>query len=434
MNANRLFFTSIILSLLLTGVAFAQNYKIRQTISMNGQKSETTVYVRGSRKRTEGGGFMGVGGDVATVEQCDLKRNLRINDQKKLYVIEPFDDGTDQPAQQTDQSKAQNPQSKIKKGGVVTYISNITDTGERKQVFGMTARHIKTSMRVEASPDACTKTDMSMETDGWHIDLPEFSCPVGRGEGMPVNRGQEGGCRDRVVFRSTGGGKLGFALQETRTMRSEGMSFTQTTETLEFSRGTLDAALFDIPGGYTVAKNSSDLYGMPDYSKIMQNPPDKDEDQDKPVNPISVNKPKAPDVMRIGVYLPNNKTSETVSVNDLQSFLVEKLSGDKVEAIGVASEAEARTMSCDYVLTSDISKLKLSTGGKIGGIFGKVTNTDTSGMKDYEVQIDFKLVSLIDGKTIAQSKATNKFKGDADKAAESVLALEARQVLSVVQK
>jgi hypothetical protein len=434
MNAIRFFLTSIILSLLLTGTTLAQNYKIRQTVSMNGQKSETTVYVRGARKRTEGGGFMGMGNDVATVEQCDLKRNVRINEQKKLYVIEPFDDGTDQTNQPTNQSKIQNPQSKIQKGGVVTYISNITDTGERKQMFGMTARHIKTSMRMEASPDACMKTEMSMETDGWYIDLPEFSCPVGREAAMPVNRNEQGGCRDRIVFRSTGGGKLGFALQETRTMRSEGISFTQTTETLEFSRGPLDAALFDIPGGYSLAKNSSDLYGTPDYSKIMQNPPDKPDDQENPANPVSVDKPKAAGVTRIGVYLPVNKTNESVSLPDLQNFLVGKLSDGKVEAVGVINETEARMMSCDYVLTSDLSKMKLSTGGKIGGIFGKVTNTDTSGMKDYEAQIDFKLVSLADGKTVAQSKATNKFKGDADKAAESVLALEARQVLSVVQK
>ena len=46
----------------LTNFAFAQNYKIRQTVSMNGQKSETTTYVKGSRKRTTGGGFMDMGG------------------------------------------------------------------------------------------------------------------------------------------------------------------------------------------------------------------------------------------------------------------------------------------------------------------------------------------------------------------------------------
>ncbi len=54
-----------------------------------------TVYVKGSRKRTEGGAFMGMGGDVADVEQCDMKRNLKISDKKKMYSIEPFDDGTD---------------------------------------------------------------------------------------------------------------------------------------------------------------------------------------------------------------------------------------------------------------------------------------------------------------------------------------------------
>lgn len=59
-----------------------------------------------------------------------------------MYAIEPFDDGTDTtPATPTPTTK--NKPTPTVKGGTVTYISNITDTGERKQMFGLTARHIK---------------------------------------------------------------------------------------------------------------------------------------------------------------------------------------------------------------------------------------------------------------------------------------------------
>jgi hypothetical protein len=439
MNTFRFLLSAVILTIFLTSISFAQNYKIRQTVSMNGQKSDTTVYVKGARKRTEGGAIMGIGADVANIEQCDLKRNIQVNDKKKMYVIEPFDDGTDD-APITKPTPTNPKSTPAIKGGTITYISNINDTGERKQMFGMTARHIKTSMRTESSPDACAKTNMSMETDGWYIDLPEFSCPVSRPQTprMPVAQGGEGGCRDHIVTKSTGSGKLGFALQVTMTMSNGGMSFSQTTETLEFSKAALDAALFDIPQGYTLARNSGDLYDMPDYSKIIQNQQNKTETEENPVsNPISdvisANKPKGADVIRIGVYVPTNQSDENISLSNLQIFLMQKLTGGNIETLKVNNETDARKADCDYVLASDISKLKLSTAGKIGGIFGKVTNTDTSALKDYDTQVDFKLISLKDGK-ISQNKAANKFKGNPEKAAESVLLMEAQQVISAVQK
>lgn len=37
--------------------ATAQQYKVQQTTSMAGIKSETTIYVKGMPKRTEGGGY-----------------------------------------------------------------------------------------------------------------------------------------------------------------------------------------------------------------------------------------------------------------------------------------------------------------------------------------------------------------------------------------
>lgn len=440
---------AVMVSLILmaaVGVSFAQNYKIRQTVSMNGQKMESTTYVRGSRKRTEGGGIMGIGGDVATVEQCDLKRNIKISDKKRLYAIEPFDNGADDtPAPAASKAPVTKPKSApTTRGGTITYVSNVTDTGERKQMFGMTARHIKTSMSVEASPDACAKQNMRTESDGWYIDLPEFSCPLTmRPQGPQTpERGAVGGCRDNIKYRTTGGGKIGFPLTETRTMNSgdEGMAFTQTTETLEFSRATLDPAIFDIPQGYSMTNNSQDLYGRPDMSAIMQSAGVSDDD-DAPrnevpksnSNQIPMSATKRPGMKRIGVYVPTNRAGENVSTTNLQGFLVQKLTVGNVEAIAVSSEAGARAANCDYVLTSDISKLKQSTASKIGGVFGKVTNTDTSASRNYEAQVDFKLVMLASGQTIIQNKAASKSESDVDRAAEGVLALEANAVLAVAK-
>ena len=48
--------TLLLMALVLLSVpAGAQHYKLRQTSTMMGMKSETTIYVKGMRKRTEGG-------------------------------------------------------------------------------------------------------------------------------------------------------------------------------------------------------------------------------------------------------------------------------------------------------------------------------------------------------------------------------------------
>jgi len=66
---------------------------------------------------------------------------------------------------------------------VVTYVTNTIDTGERKEMFGFTARHLKSSMTIEPSPDACMKDKMRIERDGWYIDLQYgLNCGV---EGPP---------------------------------------------------------------------------------------------------------------------------------------------------------------------------------------------------------------------------------------------------------
>ena len=444
-TAAKLLIFSAICLIAVSGVFAQQNYKIRQTMVMNGQKSETTTYVRGSRKRTEGGGFMGMGGDVADVEQCDLKRNLKISDKKKMYAVEPFDDGAEV-TETAPKSKVQSPKAKVEKGGTVTISSNISDTGERKQMFGLTARHIKTSMAMQASPDACMQADMKTETDGWYVDLPSFSCPITVRPQVPqMGGGASGGCRDKMIFKTSGGGKLGFPLTETRTMKmgdDADMSFTQTVETLEFSKATLDAALFDVPAGYNLTADSQSLYGKPDMSAMMRGMNNDDEDEDAPKknsgsNSInSVNKTigaKKSGTIRIGVYAPTNKNGEDISTTNMQTFLIQKLTGGNVEAVPIANESDAKSANCDYILTSDFTKLKQSSASKIGGMFGKVTGADVSAAKNYEAQIDFKLVAAATGKTAAQNKGASKSEANVDRAAENALNQEAAAVLGAVK-
>jgi len=426
---------SIFVLLCAAALVFADQ-KIKQRTTVGGQTIEKTVMIKGSRQRTENS-MSGDAGKympkVATVTQCDLRRDLQINDAKKLYLIQPF---ADEAVENTSMSNGKTSVKTTSSGGTVTMTYIVTDTGERKQMFGLTARHLKIVMTSEPSANACNKNKMRMEMDGWYVDLPGFSCATRpQMPTMPQTRG--GGCQDRMSFKTGGTGKMGFALTQTMTtFDANGKAqSTITTETIELSNATLDPALFDIPAGYSQANSMEDIYKV-DMNAIMQQSDDEDSGKtvnSKPVNSNkSVNMKKA-GMIRIGVLAVSNKTSESVSNENLRAFLIGKLTGGNVEAIAVNSETDARAMSCDYVLSADISKLKQSAASKVGGIFGRVTGTDTSGTQKFEAQVDYKLTTP-DGQIAAQNKAAQKADGNAETAVEVVLSQVANAVISAAAR
>src|SRR5258707_933944 len=61
------------------------------------------------------------------------------------------------------------------KGGVISETVTLTDTGERKQMFGLEARHIKTAIVRQPGENACESKTTRVETDGWYADLPAHS-------------------------------------------------------------------------------------------------------------------------------------------------------------------------------------------------------------------------------------------------------------------
>ena len=62
-------------------------------------------------------------------------------------------------------------------GAIVTQTETIVDTGERKTMFGYTARRVRTTSVMDAPPEACNPGHMEIESDGWYIDLAAgFSC------------------------------------------------------------------------------------------------------------------------------------------------------------------------------------------------------------------------------------------------------------------
>ena len=214
---------------------------------------------------------------------------------------------------------------------------------------------------------------------------------------------------------------------------------------LDADKPVLDPALFDIPAGYTQTDSAQNLYGRPDMAAMMRQIGSSGDDNDEETskNKSNSNQTTTPaqsigakksGVIRIGVYVPTNNNGENISTTNMQTFLAQKLTIGNVEAVAVSSESEARAANCDYVLTSDFSKLRQSVAGKIGGMFGKVTGGDPNALKNYEAQADFKLVQLSTGQTITQNKGTSKGETDVDRAAENALSQEATTVLKALPK
>ena len=182
--------------------------KITYRTTTAGQSTETTTMLKGARERSEM--KLGYGLGIINVTQCDLKRTIQISDSARKYVITPMETGDATPSPGVAPREMSGP---TRRGGVVTYTTTAVDTGERKEMFGFQARHVKTSMVIESSPDACSPMKQRMETDGWYIDFSfGLNCDLGARPAMsgPPARG---GCRDTVRFNRQGAARTGYPLQ-----------------------------------------------------------------------------------------------------------------------------------------------------------------------------------------------------------------------------
>jgi hypothetical protein len=359
-----------------SGVANADTkVKIKQT--SGGQTYENTTYIKGKRQRSESNG-----GQMINLTQCDLRRNITIMPQMQAYMIQSYD----QPATTI---PAANPGSRpttqpVTKGGVITSTVTTRDTGERKQMFGYTARHIITTMQMDSSPDACSPVKTKMEVDGWYIDAAfALDCDLGRNYTPPQTHAS-GGCRDRYETKQVGTAKKGFPVWEKTTMfgPTGAESFTTTNEVVEFSQATLDPSLFDVPAGYREVEDFASLYapptGMPSASSIASSASSNTPSTSSNTTPASTAAPVGPKkagMIRIGVVaVKSDKVAENMNAANLaaavQTTLNEKLKAPNVEAIPIQAtvlnqiEAEAREKECDFLVYTTVSHKK--GGGGFG--------------------------------------------------------------------
>jgi len=413
--------------------------KYRTTMGSGGGQAmsgETVTMIKGARERSEN--HSGYGFDMVQITQCDLKRTIQLSDATKKYTITAIETGEPR-APATSGGPAPAPTTPGRQGGVVEYVSSVIDTGERKEMFGFTARHVKSSTSINAGPDSCHPGSHKYELDGWYIDLNvEFNCESSKMQTMPTTRPSRPGCRDQVKMRREGNGKLGYPLVETVKIYGENgqVMMTQTKEVIELSRASLDVALFDIPAGYTEATATSELYGTPSVGSIagMMNQGQAPGQASSAMPSTTTADVKRPGSILIGVVQFNNKAGRAVSLDALRQRLIGQLGANGADAVPLnassqmEAEAEAKVKQCDFILYTDVAALKQN---KLGGMFGNIAGVP--GAAKTEAKLEFKLFAVGESSPRLQSSAAAKLEGDENSAGSAVDA-EARMVSNAVKK
>ena len=376
----------------LSATVFA-DVKIKSKQTMSGQSYENTTYIKGKRQRTET-----MGGMMVNLTQCDLRRGVQMNPNAKTYIVNSFDQSVE-----TSNQKVSNTQGDgvVRAGGTVTTTITTKDTGERKQMFGFTAKHLIITMETASSADACAVTNSKMQMDGWYIDA-EFvlDCDQNATNYQNYNT-KKSGCQDKYQIKQNGTVKRGYPVYEKMTMFDENgkESFSTVNEVVELSKATLDASLFEVPSDYREVSDASAMYAAAGNSMSMSaisgdsNASDGSLASSSPEMQTAVNASrnssilstevgaKKAGVVRIGVtYFKTSAVGEGMNATDLsnviQNTIAEYLKMPNIELVQLeaklpsAATAEAAQKECDFVIFGTVSHK--NGGGGFGGMFSKV--------------------------------------------------------------
>lgn len=414
---NKILSSISLIALLISfaGTAFA-DFRLRQQVTMSAGGGEFTqeraVWVKDARERTESRFITDdervsqMMPQIAEVRQCDLRQTLKINDRSKKYFIEPFYETNDKPLPPVQPST----KTEVRKGGTVTWEYTITDTGERRQMFGLTARRLIIKQLAETSKDSCQgESRVSMEEDGWYVYLmPETArCMIDlpRGEG----RGPTEKCRDKLTLKGAfryPGMMLEGTTKMTDLLKNDTM--TSSVKTLELSKATLEMSLFEIPAGYAEVNSEQSLMSIPAGNMMTG-------------GIFNSSGAKTSDKKAVAVDFFAGSLSK-INQNEMRQYLARKVSTSRTEGVVVISQNDITSGAYAYVVGVEIKSAKESGASKIGGLFGKVTgNTEVARLGKSEAEIVVTLYDK-DGKTVlATGTAKEKTDGTADDAVRAAI-------------
>ena len=318
--------------------------------------TKSTLTLHGARERID------YETTLATIQACDTSKTIELNTQTRTYLPSSFPSSDTLPPPAPGEKH---------KGGDVTFTTSVTDTGEKKQMFGLSARHEKTVIVKTWTPEAWDKRPEHVEIDGWYVDLPPTTTCMGAPPVSTSVRVNPDDATARDVVRFVRPEKsAGFPLAYTMvTTAATDAPVTTTMEVLDVKRVSADAALFDAPADYVEVKTPAQL--------TADHRPGEDG-------------PKKPGTIRIGVAPVANRSSE--QFEDLTEALVESLGDVQKDVVQLHAttprdlEAEAKTRQCDYVFQATIAQVNKPSRGMMSKLSG-------GGADDYSAKVEYALVT-----------------------------------------
>jgi len=230
-------------------------------------------YVQADRRRTEFRGHVTYtlwpGGPTiwvhdprtATIFRCDLGQMFTLNLDRRTYAAAPY---PRVPTEAERRAYAERfPKEPARKPTVLVEIITV-DTGERKEIFGQTARRVITTHR-ETPMATSNQPPKEYVTDGWYTDLDaSVSCDPKPTPGKVaiafLTASEAGKPVDFPEVKFVGKPETGLALSTTMTShltyttvdgsKRDNVSVVK-KEVVALSTGAIDPALFEIPSGFS---------------------------------------------------------------------------------------------------------------------------------------------------------------------------------------
>ena len=246
-----------------------------------------------------------------------------------------------------------------KPGASVLVRTTGTDTGERREILGQQARHLKLVTTTEPSPQACDKKKGRVETDGWFADIPELQECAGA-KALRAAVEPAGTCRDPRVEEHAGIEVSGFPLAySVVAFDGAGKEISKlVVEVTALTRENLSAPLFEPPSEFAALPDADALAAAARRVELEE----------------LGTTPKLAGMIRIGVAPPGDRSGKGVAADSIRSGLLEDFSTRPFEAIPLSAgtpeeqQAEARKKECDYVIRAELGTLTTSTPGRVGGL------------------------------------------------------------------
>lgn len=337
-----------------------QQWQIVTRYTSGDQSSSLTSYAAGARQRVD----LAQG---AVVTQCDLSRAVQVNDVAKAYATVPLV-APDASPDAADAADA---------GGRILVRTTVTDTGEKREIHGHSARRLRIVTTTE--PDAqCDVKKSTVETDGWYADVPELQVCALAPARPPA---PEKSCREVREAGAANGFPLIYA---SITRDAAGTEVSRVAaEVTALTREPRDEALFDTTAGYAAVADVAALAAAARRAELE----------------ALGTTPKADGMIRIGVALPTDSSGRGVDRDALGNELLEAFSDAPIEAVPVLAvtpseqEAEAKAKECDFLLRTDLAQLTTSAPGRLGGLVRRASGGGNPS-QIHEARIAFELSAL----------------------------------------